>query len=162
MNEDQQTIDLQDRVEEIESELARIKAEAAELDQDSAEYRQLAEEYEELEEAKTNLESDIDEFGGNEVTIKRFKASDAGLVTDLTLADTIDDGADDPRAKLEARKLHTIEVGVTSGPPELPDDPGEFETPTKEFLYEKINNLNRFGRTTVEDFSLTAALSDEP
>lgn len=165
------TVDLRDRIAELDDALEGIKREAGELEaqadnetdvRQTQAYRELVEEYQELEHAKELLEKDIDAFGGSEFTIKKFRGGDQERVTDLVLQDTLEDDNTDPRTKLGARKLRSIQVAVTSAPPEAPTKPHAFSNPTKEYLYECIDELNRFGEVGIdlEDFSIPLPESD--
>jgi hypothetical protein len=133
------------------------------LDETDEAFRSYAEEYEELKHAKTQLEDAIDEWGGSEFRIKHFTGGDDARVNDLVRQDAIKDKQEDARANFGSLKINTIQVGVTSTPPHAPDNARAFPTPVRAFLYEKIENLNRFGDADVglEDFSLSEAVSDD-
>lgn len=154
------TVDLEDRIDEIEEQMAELEAQSEEVDQDSAEYVDIAEQYEELEHAVELLEADIERFGGSEFTLKKMKAGEIGQVNDLVLADTVRDDLEDPRTKQSAREMRTIQVGVVDSPPDTPDKPTAFEPPTHKYLYNCIDNLNRFGEVSLDDFSLSSASDD--
>lgn len=175
---DRITVDLQDRIDEIAEEMDRIEREARAIrdgnskcssnsgdggkddeggdggEDDGPTLIELAKSYQELEHAIELIEADIKEFGGSEFAIKKFRAGETGQVNDLVLQDTISDGLDDPRAKFNARKIRTVQVGVTDTPPDTPDSPRVFNTPTLEFLYQRIDNFNSYGEASLSDFSL--------
>lgn len=172
---DRVTVDLEDRIAEIREEMDRIEREAHATkeknsddstnadgggEDDGPTLVELAETYQELEHAIDLIEGDIAEFGGSEFTIKKFRAGETGQVNDLVLQDTISDGLDDPRAKFNARKIRTVQVGVTEAPPDTPDNPRVFSTPTLEFLYQRIDNFNSYGEASLSDFSLFQRLAD--
>lgn len=167
------TIDLQDRIDDIEQaigglELALdvLRGDATESDlPDGADPEELLADYDadpaeadvkdsirRLKHSRDLLQADVQRFGGSEFTIKKFRAGETTRVNDLVLQDTLDSNSSDPRSKLNARKLRTIQIGVTETPPEAPDKPDAFETPTMEFLYQRIDNLNTYGEVTLEDF----------
>lgn len=165
MQDDRITVDLEDRIREIDEAMADIRSEAADPDVDrhSEKGQELAEEYEQLERAKQRLERDIERFGGSEWVIKRFRFGEVNQVNDMVLSDTIDDDQEDPRKKFSARKARTIQVGVVEAPPNAPADlePRSLEPPTGEYLYQCIDNLNEYGEVTLSDFSLWNELDDE-
>lgn len=160
------TVDLQDRIDEIDEAIdhledARDAIEAGDdekadelLDGWGAEPTEEAvtDSKNEIEHSRDLLEADVQRFGGSEFTVKKFRAGEVAEVNDLVVADTLADGHDDPRSKLHARKLYTIQVGVTETPPDTPDEPARFEPPTTEYLFQCIDNLNTYGKVSLDDF----------
>lgn len=156
------TIDAADRVAEIEDRMAELEAEAVDVEAGSDEDRELSEEYKELEHARDELEARFEAWGGSAFTIKKLGYADEGHIDDLVRSDMLRDREEDPRAKLSAFKLRTIQVGVVETPPECPEDPSHpsFPPALGEWLYERIDHFNRFGETSLEDFSLSRRLDD--
>jgi hypothetical protein len=157
---DRVTVDLQDRVDEIGARMADIQRAARDLDQTSAEYREHAEEYEELAHAKEQLEWAIGEWGGSKFTIVKFDAGRDAQVNNLIRQEMDAEGVDDPAVQFDTIKQYTVQVGVVESPPQTPGRVAEFPIPVREFLYEKCNNLNRYGEVDLADFSLSAALNE--
>lgn len=142
------TVDLHDRVEEIEGYREEIRQEAAEIDPDdrgSAEAKQLEDEYEELGKSLDTLREKIEEYGGSEFEIKEGKWGDQGRINDRVRADTLNDGLDDPRAKEDALRIHTVQVLVCSTPPDAPTEAKEYPPVIGQFLWEKADAYNRLG-----------------
>lgn len=157
---DRVRVDLQDRVAEIDERMAEIEREAAGLDRDSQAYLEEAEAYEELTHAKEQIEDAIAAWGGSEFAIVKFNAGRDAQVNDRILADMSQSGTEDPATRFNAIKQHTVQVGVVDSPPNTPGNVAEFPTPVREFLYQKLNNLNSYGSTDLQDFSLSRALDD--
>lgn len=142
------TVDARERVEEIEARQADIQDEAEGLDadgEDAEQFDALAEQYEELETAKRRLENCFEAYGGSEFELKEPTAGDAARVNDAVRADTIEDGLRNAEAKADAYRLHTVQTLVCSTPPDAPEHAREFPSPLFEYLYEKANNVDRYG-----------------
>lgn len=156
--------DLQTKLDGADSADDEVDVEALQEDLAAAEqdYVTLAEEFEELEATRDELEAKFEQWGGSEYTIRKLGFIGEGQVDDLVRSDMIRDNENDPRTKLSALKVRTIQVGTVSSPPEAPDDPRDpgFPAALGEWLYERIDNFNRFGETSIEDFSLSRRLAE--
>jgi predicted nuclease with TOPRIM domain len=183
------TVDLQDRIDEIQDRLNELRGELGSLEaefrdlkaafdptaddtdadtvEDTAAYTDLNEEYTSLKEteqklvhARNQIQDAVESWDGSEFEVKKPRWGEMGHINDLVLADTIRDDLEDPRAKLNARKQRTVQICVTSTPPDAPDDPKRFPNPVGEFLYQRIENLNEYGEADLTDFSLSASASE--
>lgn len=160
---DRVTVDLQTQIRQIEDRQQEIKGEAEETDRNTPEYRELEQDYEELQHSKELVQADIEQFGGSEYTLKKFTYADAGHVADLVRADAMaDDEGGELMSKLSNYQLRALEVGIVSTPPDFPENgsPTLYSPPVGQFLSDRLENLNSYGKVTVQDFSLSKALSD--
>lgn len=174
------TVDLNDRVEEIdeaiadlEERLADIEAEAEGLDREEdsadaerfdelqADYAEAKQRRQELEHARETLRECVREWNGSEFQIREFSWGRQAQRNDLVAGDMLQSEYDDPEANAGALKIRTVQVGVVSTPPDAPSNPREWPPVVGEYLYQRIDALNTVGEAILDDFSLSAALDGE-
>lgn len=120
-----------------------------------AEGQALVEAEAELENARDDLQDDIEDWGGSEFEIVKFDAGRQGQRNDLVAGDMARSRDDSPEANQSAARLRTVQVGITSMPPDCPDNPRKFSAPSFNYLHGRIENLNTYGDPEgVEDFQL--------
>ena len=176
------TIDLRDRIDELESdinevddELDAVREEAASLhdvDEESEdvdveeEYDRLEREYDDLEDLRDELRSQketigekIESYGGSEFKAKRLSWGDKNEVDDLVRAKALDDNQEDPRAKLGAYKVWYTQVATVSTPPDAPEKAHGFPPAVGDYLYREIDTFNRRGETNLQSSGLRQHVS---
>jgi flagellar motility protein MotE (MotC chaperone) len=179
---DRVTIDLQDALEEKASAQQDIKQQAERLKQElqsarenlqalpddddevstlrariqdiRVEVQECAERYETLEHEREQIAAKIDQWGGAEFTLKKFGSGETTRVNNLLLEELSRDQLDDAAARAESMKSYSVQVGVVSCPPNTPGDVAPWPTVIRDWVYERLNNLNRYGDTDLTDFSL--------
>lgn len=153
------TVDLQDRVEEIddllagrEDDMAAIESEAADLAPGSEAFDELDEEYDQLQDAVDTLQhardviSDtIDEWGGSGLAIKELTFGDASFIQDEVMANANRTRREGIEANLGVYKLKTVETAVVSIPENAPDNANAWPPAVGEYVFEQIDALNTRG-----------------
>lgn len=160
---DTATVDLQDLVEDLEAEAEDLR-EQCEQAQDDSDVSWPPEGYAGMDRPDLELQhnadlvrNDIERFGGSEFVIRKARAGEIARANDLVAQDTMQtDG--DAAAKVSASRHRLVQVCLEQVPPETPQGAtGEvktaaFETPTFNYLHDRIENFNKYGQLSVEDF----------
>lgn len=167
------TLNLNDRIEEIEDRVAdlrdeqdAIEDEAADVDSDEElaalreEYRDLERDIRALENTAETMEQKVDEWGGSEFVIEEFSFGDQANANDLVLQDMNREGKQAVEEAYNARKIRIVQVGVQQTPPNAPDHPNQYPPAVGEWLYESIEELNTYGEVGLNDFSLPSTLTE--
>lgn len=163
------TIDLQDRIGEIDDRLAEIRENVqdidakldaaddepadteddsdgnADVDELEAERDALEEEYETLSNAKDTIEAKIDAYGGSEFEFRELQWGHRTRINDRVRAAAIQDNLDTEAAKYGARKVVTVNVAIVGTPTNAPDDAKQYPGPIGEYLFECVENYHDLG-----------------
>jgi len=109
------------------------------------------------EHAADLVKSDIDSFSGSEFAIKKARAGEAARATDLVADDAIKADVD-PRSQVQKQEHAKVQVCVERAPPDAPTTPDgrlntlAFESPTFEWLNNRVETFNTYGEVELSDF----------
>lgn len=168
------TVNLQERVEEIENErLPEIAERQDEIVEEAQEYESnketipsgLESEFDELEaerveisgEAKT-LKRTIEDWDGAEFQLEELTFGQVQQISDDVMEQSFE--VDMERQNMTGtpkQGFYQIEVlrqSIAATPPGAPDDPAEYPTSIGEFLFDRVNALNTVGDTDMGNSSL--------
>jgi hypothetical protein len=168
------TVNLQERVEEVENErLPEISERQEEIVSEAQDYEEggdsipasLEDEFDELEserveisgEAKT-LKRAIQDWEGAEFQLQELTFGQVQQISDDVMEQSFEvDVQSQNMTGAPKQGFYQIEVlrrSIASTPPEAPDDPAEYPTAIGEYLFERVNALNTVGDTDMGNSSL--------
>jgi len=160
---DTTTVDLQDLVDDLEAEaedLRELKEEAEESDGvqwPPAEYGAADRPVLEVKHSAELVRADIDRFGGSEFVIQKARAGEAMRASDMVANDSLRSG-DDARAHISSARKRIVQVCVQQVPANTPTTADNqlalaaFERPTFEWLHQRVENFNTYGKVDLKDF----------
>jgi hypothetical protein len=157
------TVDLHDLLDDLEAEadeLRDLKANAEERDDvqwPPEEYATTDRPILQVDHSADLVRADIERFGGSEFVIKKARAGETMRATDMVAGDSIkSDG--DARSQVSSARKRMVQVCVEQVPPNTPTTADgqlavtAFETPTFNWLHQKVDNFNTYGQADLEDF----------